>query len=342
MKNYIRLTMKQFRRPAKVALLRAPFVVPPEQIQIDITDRCNYRCPTCSKWLQKSAENELTCRQWQEFLTRSAPLPFSGRVVFSGGEPLLRPDVVDLVGHAARLGLKPVLVTNGSLLTEEKISSLQDAGLDYLMVSMNALEAKVHDSTRNAEGSFDRITEAIEKYLSIKGAMSMGITSILMEENRDQIVPLVEFATRSGLHGILFQALMDSRVHAPFRASTGDDSLPGTDGIHPEPNRMDEVIDELLLRQRRGFRILNAPSQLKAMKAFFRTPQNYHGVACAAGLTSFLVDAYGDVRLCFSLPPIGNIRSGHPADIWKSPQAAEVRRCISRCSLPCRIMNHIY
>jgi MoaA/NifB/PqqE/SkfB family radical SAM enzyme len=342
MKTRIRLTMKLLRRCAKVALLRAPFTVPPEQIQIDITDRCNFRCPTCSKWRQQTAEGELTCRQWQDFLTKAAPLPFSRRVVFSGGEPLLRPDVIDLVGHAARLGLTPVLVTNGSLLTDEVLRSLQDAGLHYLMVSVNAAEAKLHDITRNAEGSFDRITAAIEKYLSMKGTMSMGITSIIMEENRDQIVPLAEFAARHGLHGTLFQAQMDSRVHAPFRTPPGEDTLQGADDTPSEPNRMDEVIDELLVRQRRGLQILNAPSQLKAMKAYFRTPERYRGVACAAGLTSFLVDAYGDVRLCFSLPTIGNIQSGLPADIWKSPQATEVRRCVARCNLPCRIMNHIY
>jgi MoaA/NifB/PqqE/SkfB family radical SAM enzyme len=118
--------------------------------------------------------------------------------------------------------------------------------------------------------------------------------------------------------------------------------MPEPDGIHAEPTRMDEVIDELLVRQRRGMRILNAPSQLKAMKAYFSTPAHYRGITCAAGLTSFLVDAYGDVRLCFSLPPVGNVQSGLPSDIWKSPQAAEVRRSIARCNLPCRIMNHIY
>jgi MoaA/NifB/PqqE/SkfB family radical SAM enzyme len=342
MKTRIGLVMKRLRRSAKVALLRVPFPVPPEQITIDITDRCNYRCPTCSKWRQRTAEGELNFRQWQDFLTRVAPLPFSRRVVFSGGEPLLRSDVVDLVGHAARLGLAPVLITNGSLLTEQMLQSLQDAGLHYLMISVNAAEAKTHDATRNAAGSFDRIMAAIEAYQSMKGDMSLGIASIIMAENLDQLVPLTELVMRSGLHGILFQAQVDNRVHAPFRMPSGEDTLPRPKKVITAPGPLEEVIDELLTRQHRGSRILNAPSQLKAMKSYFRTPPRYHRISCAAGLTSFLVDPYGDVRLCFSLPPVGNVLTNLPSDIWKSPHAQEVRRRIAMCDLPCRIMNHVY
>jgi sulfatase maturation enzyme AslB (radical SAM superfamily) len=153
--GYLGVAPKDIRRLAKVTLSYAPFSIRPEQIQIDITDRCNYRCPTCTKWLQKSAEHELTTEQWKNFLTRSARLPFSGRVVFAAGEPLLRPDLIELIQHATDLHLGTVVITNGSLLNESRLRALQDAGLNYLMVSLNGLDASVHDSSRETVGGFD-------------------------------------------------------------------------------------------------------------------------------------------------------------------------------------------
>lgn len=106
--------------------------------------------------------------------------------------------------------------------------------------------------------------------------------------------------------------------------------------------RVQQILDGLLLRQRQGAQILNAPSQLKAMQTYYQNPMQYHSIPCTAGITSFLVDAYGNVRLCFTFEPIGNIRARDPHSIWKSTTAMELRRRISQCRSACRIMNHIY
>lgn len=344
--GYLGVAPKDIRRLAKVALSYAPFSVRPEQIQIDITDRCNYRCPTCTKWLQKSAEHELTTEQWKNFLTRSAKLPFSGRVVFAGGEPLLRPDLIELIQHATDLQLATVVVTNGSLLKENRLRALQDAGLDYLMVSLNALDASVHDSTRGVAGSLDRLMRNIETYGGLRETMNMGIASIIMESNIDHILPLVDFVAKHALHGIMFQAYMDDAVHHPFRGNHQkfrDDNVYENDAdMVRDHDRLDSLVDTLLLRQRKGARILNAPLQLRAMKDFYRNPVTYRATRCTAGVSNFLADAYGDVRLCFGFEPIGNILRENPFDIWKSGKAADLRRQIAKCQRSCRIMNHIY
>lgn len=341
-----RLALKNIRRFIKLALRYAPFTVRPEQIQIDITDRCNYRCPICTKWLQTSAEHELTAEHWRSFLTCAAKLPFSRRIVFAGGEPLLRPDLPELVSHASVLKLNSVVVSNGSVLTEAILKELQEAGLNYLMISLNALEPALHDSTRGVNDSFDYLMRVIETYTVIRKTMSMGIATVITQRNIEHILPLVDFVTERRLHGIMFQTYMDDAVHHPFR---GDyQKFRNTDWYASNPDvvrdyhRVDAVIDALLLRQRQGAQILNAPSQLRAMKAFYRHPASYHAISCLAGITSFLVDAYGDVRLCFGFGPVGNILEQEPADIWKSPGAVDLRKRVARCRRSCRLMNHIY
>jgi len=218
--------------------------------------------------------------------------------------------------------------------------------LNYLMISLNALDASMHDSTRGVAGSFDRLMQTIETYGGLRETMNVGIASIIMECNIDQILPLVDFVEKHALHGIIFQAYMDDAVHHPFQGSHPkfrDDNFYENDAdVVRDHDRLDWVVDTLLLRQRKGARILNAPSQLRAMKDFYRNPVSYRAVRCTAGVSNFLTDAYGDVRLCFGFEPVGNVLREEPFDIWKSGKAADLRRQIAKCQRSCRIMNHIY
>lgn len=340
----LRLTLKNFRRLLKVAQLYVPFKMKPEQIQVDITDQCNYRCPTCSKWLHTSSDNELTTEQWKTFFSQSAMLPFSRRVVFAGGEPLLRSDILELVSHVSSLKLTPVVITNGSLLTRTKLEELQEAGVDYLMISLNALNPVLHDDTRGVTGSFSNLMQVIERYSAMRKTMKMGIATVIMKRNIEHILPLVDFVTKHHLHGILFQAYMDDAVHHPFRGEHHSfrdaDWFDGNPDVIHNFDRLNVTIDRLL--QRQGTQILNAPSQLRAMKAFYRNPITYQAIRCTAGITSFLVDAYGDVRVCFGFAPVGNILQQEPPAIWKSFEATEVRKQVAQCNHSCRIMNHVY
>jgi MoaA/NifB/PqqE/SkfB family radical SAM enzyme len=344
--NRARLAIKDIRHWTKRACLSLPFTVPPEQIQVDITDLCNYRCPTCSKWHQKSSEGELTTRQWKGFLTRVRTLPFAKRVVFAGGEPLLRSDIVELVHHVTNLHLNTVLVTNGALLNEGKLRALQNAGLAFLMVSLNALNPAIHDETRGVKGSFKHIMEVLNWYDSLKEAMKLGIATVIMESNLNDVLDLVDLVIERKLHGVIFQTYVDNRVHHPFRGKSQKFREPEWYTTDPyvitDYKKLDAVIDRLLLRQREGAPILNAPSLLKAMKVYYRNPTCYDHIPCTAGVTSFLVDAYGDVRLCFGLDPIGNILSQNPLTIWKSSHAETLRKQVAQCHRSCRLMNHIY
>lgn len=341
-----RLILKDLRHLKKVLLTYMPFTPDPEQLQVIITDRCNYKCFTCAKWREKEGEGELTTQQWQAFFNQAASLPSSKRVVFGGGEPLLRSDIVALIGHITSLGLNSVMGTNGSLLDQVRLRELKNAGLSYLMVSLNALDRDLHDQTRGANGSFQQIMEALETYKASKNTMKLGIATIIMECNLHHIQRLVDFVAERNLHGIIFQVYMSDAIHRPFRWEhrpadiTWDEENPYA--TIKSRKALEQIIDVLLLRQRKGARILNPPSQLKAMKAYYRDPAGYHEKRCTAGVTSFLVDPYGNVRICFLSDPIGNITAQDPLRIWKSSKAAAIRRQILRCPYSCRLMNHSY
>lgn len=343
----LRLWRKDARRLIKQVGRHIPKFERPEQVQIDLTERCNYRCPTCMKWHHRSAEGELSTEEWKGFFNNVARISLTHRIVFAGGEPLLRDDVAELVAHCTGLGCSTVVVSNGSLVNADKLKELDTAGLSYLMVSLNSLVASLHDESRGTEGSFDHLMGVIRAYGNPPLRLKLGIATVLMAGNLDQATHLVEFAERNRLHGILFQACMDDLVHQPFRGGhgepRGDARFTDNPFLPADTDASDRTIDRLLGKQRKGAPILNPPSQLKAMKAYYRDPEHFTQIECLAGVTSYLVDPYGDVRVCFGLDPIANIRNhADPCRIWTSAAASAARKKASVCGRPCRIMNHIY
>ena len=343
----LRPWLKDSRRLIKQVGRRIRLLERPEQVQIDLTDRCNYRCPTCTKWRHRSAEGELSTAEWKGFIDSVARMSLTHRIVFTGGEPLLRDDLVELVAHCTGLGCSTVVVSNGSLLNAGKLEELDTAGLSYLMVSLNSLVAALHDESRGTEGSCDHLMGVVRAYGNPPLRLKLGIATILMAGNLDQATHLLEFVERNRLHGILFQACMDDLTHHPFRGGysepRGHARVADNPFLPADTDTSDRAIDRLLARQRRGAPILNPPSQLKAMKAYYRDPGHFTRIECLAGVTSLLVDPYGDVRICFGLDPIGNVRNhANPRKIWTSAAASTARKKASTCGRPCRIMNHIY
>ena len=79
-------------------------------------------------------------------------------IIFDGGEPTLRPDLLQLVSHATKVGLVPILGTNGTTMTTEMAGELKKAGLKMCAVSLDGVTANTHDGFRNVTGSFEDAT----------------------------------------------------------------------------------------------------------------------------------------------------------------------------------------
>lgn len=92
------------------------------------TNACNLYCAHCYRGSGEEAAGELTTAEGMTLIEDIARAGFQ-IMIFSGGEPLLRPDIFDLIHHAREVGLRPVLGTNGTLLTLETARALKDAGL---------------------------------------------------------------------------------------------------------------------------------------------------------------------------------------------------------------------
>ncbi|MDR0239457.1 MAG: 12,18-didecarboxysiroheme deacetylase, partial [Deltaproteobacteria bacterium] len=126
----------------------------------NMTRRCNLRCVHCyAKALEERGKDAITTEQGKALIddlaAYGAPV-----MLFSGGEPLVREDVVELAKHATGKGMRAVISTNGTLITQQKARELKEVGFSYVGISLDGGE-DVHDRFRAVPGSFRKALEGI-------------------------------------------------------------------------------------------------------------------------------------------------------------------------------------
>ncbi len=133
---------------------------PPLAMLAELTHRCPFSCPYCSNPLELERRGqELDTAAWREVLDQAAALGVL-QVHFSGGEPTARPDLEDLVEHAAGLGLYTNLITAGVLLDEARVRRLTAAGLDHVQLSIQDSDPVESDRIGGYQGGYHRKIEA--------------------------------------------------------------------------------------------------------------------------------------------------------------------------------------
>ncbi|WP_296303311.1 12,18-didecarboxysiroheme deacetylase [uncultured Desulfovibrio sp.] len=126
----------------------------------NMTRRCNLKCVHCyAQAVDVDGADAISTEKAREMIddlaAYGAPV-----MLFSGGEPLVRKDLVELASHATSKGMRAVISTNGTLISKEKARELKSVGLSYVGISLDGLEA-VHDHFRGVPGSFKKALEGI-------------------------------------------------------------------------------------------------------------------------------------------------------------------------------------
>ncbi|QIJ01217.1 pyrroloquinoline quinone biosynthesis protein PqqE [Stutzerimonas balearica] len=129
-------------------------VGPPMWLLAELTYRCPLQCPYCSNPLDFAAhQQELSTEQWIEVFRQARELG-AAQLGFSGGEPLVRQDLVELIAAARELGYYTNLITSGIGLTEGKIASFAEAGLDHIQISFQAADEEVNNLLAGSKKAF--------------------------------------------------------------------------------------------------------------------------------------------------------------------------------------------
>ncbi len=167
----------------------------PYALTAELTHRCPLHCPYCSNPIElKKRESELTTEEWLIVLEQAADLG-AAQVHFTGGEPLLRPDLEQLIRRARELGFFVNLITSGVGLTEERVRRLSEVGVDSIQLSLQAATPELADSIAGFK-AFEAKRQAAKRILESGLALNMNV--VLHRANLHQIEEIIELCVAWG------------------------------------------------------------------------------------------------------------------------------------------------
>lgn len=147
----------------------------------NMTKACNLRCKHCyATATPHAAEGELSTEEGKAFIDDVAKFK-APVILFSGGEPFMRKDLIELIEYADSVGLRPVISTNGTMITEERAKAAKKAGVKYVGVSLDGLQT-VNDEFRGVAGAFEKAISGMKN--SLKAGLKTGLRFTISKHNQ--------------------------------------------------------------------------------------------------------------------------------------------------------------
>ncbi len=280
----------------------------PRILYLEVTKRCNAFCSFCPYW-QDHRRNELA--DYSPIVRKLRPFC----VTFTGGEPLLRRDMTDLVRKVVALSPRPytALLTNGWLLTVDKARALREAGLEQLSISVDYVGAR-HDEQRGLPGLYRRIEERMPALRAL-GFDRVVINTVIMESNLDSVVEVA----RTTLSWGVYQTFS---AYCPLKTDQAGELI-----AKEKLRALARVIDELKHLKRREHHIVSSDHYLDRVLPYFENGGRIGDECTAAGRRFYHIDPWGYAKICPEFDPFA-----HWTEMdWKRPAPHDCTKCWYGC-----------
>ena len=284
-----------------------------DSLIFEVTQRCNHDCPHCyNAWKNEApypAIEELGTADTLAMLDKVLDETDAGHVTLTGGEPLLRPDLPDIVAHLNRRHCQVNLITNGTLLDEATIGLLTPDRISIFELPLLSDEAAIHDRLSGKPGAFDAVTMAMAE-LKLAGQIVVSVfvaTALNLHTWRET----VELAFALGVDGVMFN-----------RFNPGGEGFRNLELLQPTPVALREALDvaqELSVDY--DFSISCSIAMPPCLFEYERWPGLTFGF-CAAGTADayYTLDPAGNLRPCnHSMVILGNVREQNFWDLADTP-----------------------
>jgi MoaA/NifB/PqqE/SkfB family radical SAM enzyme len=296
----------------------------PTSLAILLTERCNARCLHCDIWKNRGKEESPSLEQWKTVVSDLRRWLGPTYVVFTGGEALLMPFASEVVDYACTQGLLVEHLTHGYWLDQTRIQQMARAKPWRITISCDGIGA-THDKIRGREHFFDTVYTTIQTLLRIRKENRLGyvirLKTVIMEHNLDDVCNVARFAQEHGLE--VFYQPIEQNYNTPEDPAWFQHS----DNWPKDRDRAIAVVRELLDLKRQGLPIANTEHQLEVMIPYFSEPESmmvitqHHGAhdkpLCSA-MTTLQIQSNGDVKTCWCMESVGNIKHSPIRQIWES------------------------
>ena len=335
--------------------LNFPFA-PPLVSSVQITLRCNSRCVYCNIWKLKDNSEAMSLDTLGKIFGSLRELGV--RIVsLTGGEPLTRNDLAEVIHLAKCYGLLPHVCTNGITLTRECAAELVEAGVYSIILSLDTLDPEIYEKHRGVSFKFaERALASLAYIANEHPQICVAVNCVITRHNIDKLVPFVSGISKhgEGKISINFQPYHQpssfSKISQRLSQEMASELWACYKDVLPEDNPIpsnksksifEKEIEELIQLKRDGFPLNNSEYYFRAISDFLFDNKLPRGFVCIAGYTGILIRYDLKVLPCWRLPPIGDLRKEGLTDIWFSGRYKKIRREMKSLRCPgCLLLCH--
>jgi MoaA/NifB/PqqE/SkfB family radical SAM enzyme len=298
----------------------------PHHVQWMVTRKCNYHCKGCNVWQEQDAK-ELSTEEIKNGLDILKELGVI-EIVISGGNPLLREDIDEIIEYASRHFITTVY-DNGSLAAQ-KVDALRNA--DFVAISIDSLDSKKNDYIKGVKGSLEKALHAVEK-LHEEG-INVSVTPTISQFNLYEIMDLTNYflERKVPLWYCLYSYDSSEAPNGLFRIGKKNDTFLITDG-----KAMVNLCESLMKLQQRNSNILMTTKIWEAVKNLYL--EGRRTWTCQALQSFFVVDHLGRVAGCHLHNPVASIFD--LPNVWNSERFDAFRKICSQCT-QCTYLCYIF
>jgi MoaA/NifB/PqqE/SkfB family radical SAM enzyme len=291
-----------------------------------VTRKCNYRCAGCNVWKEPDSR-ELAAQDIKKGFDILKKIGVV-ELIISGGEPLLRADIGEIIDYASKLFVTTVY-DNGSMALK-KIDNLRN--VDFVAISIDSLDEAKNDYIKNVPGAWKRAMETVEKLH--RAGINVSVTPTISQKNLYEITDVTNYFTEKGIPVWYSLYSYDTSIDANqlFRIGKANDEFVITD-----KRAMVKLCNSLIKMKKENNKILMTTKLLQALRSIYAEDERTW--KCQALSNFIVVDPLGRIAGCHSHNFVGSIFD-LPAK-WKSPEFKQMRKSYHECE-QCNYLCYIF
>lgn len=242
---------------------------PPLYVQFAVTKRCNLSCRMCRTTAARRRESELGLSEIGRLAEVVSQIG-AGFVILTGGEPMLREDLAEIVRIFTRRGLSVRLQTNAVVSDPGRIEELLTAGLEEVTVSLHSLRPEVNDRITGVDGSWEKIIRGLANWIAVlpaRGSLS-GINVTVSRYNLEELPALAAFISEIGFYASIIPVHLAGNGSRQFIVRADD---PGSALGSSDREVIERVYGRLIQMKKDGVRIYNSYRFLRESREFLST-----------------------------------------------------------------------
>ncbi len=282
----------------------------PGRMDLSLTYTCNNQCPQCYLPENVDTKGSLETIQWKQVIDKLWEVGIP-QVVFTGGECLLRDDLLELVEYSKQFTTG--IITNGTRLSAELAGKLCAAHLDWIQITLESAKAAIHDEIQGRTGAWEETVQGIKN--AVAAGLSVSVNATLSKKNAKELKKLIAFAQKLGVRYVSTNAIINAGRGIAEKAESG-----------LKETELKEILED-------------AQKYAAAHDVQFNwfLPTCYKNVdpvelgfgqrCCSACSVNMMIEPNGDVIPCqsWTQQKLGNILTDPWEKIWENPLAVQIR-----------------